>query len=111
MSEQEYKCRSGCTDFEDGGEKACEECVASWKEHIRLFASHARAESQELLDSLPVYLRDWKVDHDKRWKEMLRQHDEDWRILKESLPKRGEFAAARKAGIAFYLDIDLEEWK
>jgi len=52
MSEQEYKCRSGCTDFEAGGEKACEECVASWKEHIRLSASRAQEENLRVDDKL-----------------------------------------------------------
>ena len=31
-----YLCRDGCLDFKDEGKSVCVECVASWKEHIRL---------------------------------------------------------------------------
>ena len=61
--------------------------------------------------NLPVYLQDWKRDYDESWRKRWKQYYETWDRIKESLPKRGEFTAARRAGVYFYPTIDLEEWK
>ena len=75
------------------------------------------------VDDLPVYLREWKRDHDKRWIAMWNQHFETMERLKASIPvgiriKQNpgaiivgtpEWEVYEK--IAEQPRIDLEEWK